>query len=106
MSYERKLMEDCVRMAMGLGAEYAEMRMEPESVGESISVEDERPVQVSSGSNSSMGILVYKNGSAGFWGSSRLDKKNSVDMVKRAVESAEANGNFGSVRPVLPDARV
>jgi len=106
MSVYQMLMEDTLRLAHVLGAEYAEMRLEPESVSESVAVEDERPVQVTSASESSMGILVYKNGGVGFWGTSRLDKKNAEVMVRRAVESAEANSRFGSVCPVLPDTRL
>ena len=58
MSVYQMLMEDTLRLAHVLGAEYAEMRLEPESVSESVAVEDERPVQVTSASESSMGHLT------------------------------------------------
>ncbi|MDO8600744.1 MAG: TldD/PmbA family protein [bacterium] len=99
----RELMEDAIVFAKRRGAEYAEVRMEPDSKAESITVEDEKPSQVAHTASQSMGILVYKNGGVGFWGISAINKDKVHEMVKRALESAEANGSFGSIRPILPD---
>ncbi len=95
----RSFAEEAVQCAERAGAIYADVRIEPRDMSESIEVENGNVVSVSTETTSGFGVRVLYNGAWGFYATDDLDRKNIHRIVKRAIENARANAAIRK-RPV------